>query len=78
MESYLDNRTQVVSVNKKTSKKGNVTCRVPQGSVLGSLLFLVLGNDLPLVLSEKVSSTDLYAADTTIYDAQTDLHCCTY
>ena len=70
MESYLDNRTQVVSVNNKTSETDNVTCGVPQGSILGPLLFLLFINDLPLVLSDKVSSTDLYADDTTIYDAQ--------
>ena len=33
MESYLDNRTQVVPVNNKTSKTGNVTCGVPEGSI---------------------------------------------
>ena len=74
MESYLDNRTQVLSVNNKTSETGNVTCRVPQGSILSPLLFLIFINDLALVLSGKLSSTDLYADDTTIYDAQTDLH----
>ena len=75
MESYLDNRTQIVSVNNKSSETGNVTCGVPKGSILGPLLFLIFTciNDLPLVLSDKVSSTDLYANDTTIYDAQTDL-----
>ena len=35
---------------------------------------MIFINDLPLVLSDKVSSTDLYADDTTIYDAETDSH----
>ena len=38
MESYLDNKTQVVSVNNKTSETGNITCGVPQGSILGPFL----------------------------------------
>ena len=35
MESYLDNRTPVVSVNNNTPKTGNITCEVPQGYILG-------------------------------------------
>ena len=64
MESYLDNRTQIVSVTNNSSETGNVTFGVPQGSVLGPLLVLIFINDLPLVLSDKVSSTDRYADDT--------------
>lgn len=74
MESYLKNRTQVTSVNGKVSESGFVTCGVPQGSILGPLLFLIFINDLPLALSGSISSIDLYADDTTIYDTQTDLH----
>ena len=45
MESYLDNRTQVVSVNNKTPKTGNITCEVPQGYILGPLLFPIFINE---------------------------------
>ena len=48
-------------------------CGVPQGSVLRPWLFLISINDLPLVLSEKVHSIDLYADDITIYVMQSDL-----
>ena len=41
----------------------------PQGSILGPLLFFIFMNGLPYT----TSSTDLYADDTTVYDAQFDL-----
>lgn len=74
MKSCLNNRTQVVSLNSKVSGIDSVKCSVPQGPILGPLLFLIFVNDLPLFLSDSVSTTDLYADDTTVYDAQFGLN----
>ena len=63
--SYLSDRKQYVSVNGSNSNLELVSCGVPQGSVLGPLLFLIYVNDLPN--ASKKLSFYLFADDTNIY-----------
>ena len=63
--SYLANKKQYVSVNGYASDYLEISYEVPQGSVLGSLLFLIYINDLLNV--SKFLSFYLFAEDTNIY-----------
>ena len=66
--TYLTHRKQQVSVNNCMSGFKQITYGVPQGFILGPLLFLLFINDLPLYT--KNVSTDLYADVSTLYDIQ--------
>ena len=50
-KSYLENRTQMCSINGSLSQSCLLSCGVPQGTILGPLLFLLYINDLPNCLS---------------------------
>jgi hypothetical protein len=70
--SYLSDRSQYVSYKDTNSDSQFISCGVPQGSVLGPLLFIVYTNDLPNSL--KHSQCILFADDTTVYKSSPNIH----
>ena len=61
---FLQDRTQRVVVRGKSSKQTAVMSGVPQGTVLGPLLFLAYINDMPLETDSKLA---LFADDSYLY-----------
>jgi len=66
IKDSLSDRQQQVLLNNGTSNLGDVLSGVPQGSVLGPLLFLIYINDLPNGISSTIR---LYADDVIMYRA---------
>ena len=64
LKSFLTDRQQCIKMNKSTSTLQTLYYGVPQGSILGPVLFSLYINDLPLHL--KVN-TEIFADDTTIH-----------
>ncbi|MGL1888435.1 MAG: reverse transcriptase family protein, partial [Reichenbachiella sp.] len=65
IKSFLSNRVQRVSVNGQLSSWSNVTSGIPQGSVLGPILFSIFINDLPVDIKSHIK---IFADDTKIYN----------
>ena len=64
-ESYLTNRSQFVEYNNVKSKTENITHGVPQGSILGPLLFIIYMNDFSR--SSELLFSILFADDTCVF-----------
>ena len=73
LTSYLQDRTQRVFLNGQYSTEGIVECGIPQGSVLGPLLFCIFINDLPLNITNDNAICDLFADDNSIHSCGSDL-----
>lgn len=63
--SYLSNRTHCVNIDDSLSSEQNVTCGIPQGTVLGPLLFNIYVNDLFAIKTQ--ADIISFADDTAIY-----------
>ena len=64
-QSYLNNRKQVVPYNNISSSACKINIGVPQGTVLGPILFLIYMNDLPNILPKD--HCIMYADDITLF-----------
>ena len=69
-KSYLTNREQQCTINGQILPPKKTVCGIPQGSILGPLLFLLYINDMPKSL--KFCTPSMYADDTEIYASAKD------
>lgn len=73
ISSFLTGRSQKVTVNGEDSVWGKVTSGIPQGSVLGPILFVIFVNDLPDIVNSYMY---LFADDTKIFQIiENNSHC---
>ena len=70
-KSYLTNRCFIVNVGNDFSSPGKLLCGVPQGSILGPLLFLLYVNDMPQAVNSDLL---LYADDTCLIYTGKDIN----
>ena len=71
LKNYLQNREQRVVLNGQTSGWRKINSGVPQGSVLGPLLFLIYINDLP---DGIISMCKIFADDTSLFSKVLDIN----
>ena len=70
--SYLANRSQYVKIDDTSSASLNVSCGVPQGSILGPLLFIIYDNDINN--ASNIAMFNLFADDTKLFFKHHDLN----
>ena len=71
LKSYLTDRTQRWHVNGVLSTEQYVSCGIPQGSILGAILFIIYINDFPKCLQH--TTPGMFAGDTYITTAHEDI-----
>ena len=69
MKIYVQERYQYVENNSQKSNIKKCTIGVPQGSILGPLLFLIYVSDLPCCIDNRETFLTMFADDTTITTA---------
>ena len=72
LKSYLSDRSKSLYINGQLSDSLPIKTGIPQGSVLGPLLFLAYVNDMPLSLDSK--SIIMYADDTTLFSSHKNVN----
>ena len=65
MHNYLTNRKQYIDFDESKSGMSNITAGVPQGSILGPLLFIININDIES--ATQIFTPIIYADDTTLF-----------
>lgn len=66
-QSYLDHRSQTIYINRTRSESQHLECGVPQGSVLGPILFTLYTSSLGALLRQRDCNYHMYADDTNLY-----------
>ena len=74
--NYLSNRKQYVVYNNVASELNDIVCGVPQGSILGPLLFILYMNDI--ANSSNILHFILFADDTNLFYLICFIHIATY
>ena len=72
LKSYLSNRKQYVAYNGVSSNLSNISCGVPQGSILGPLLFILYVNDM--ANASSILHFILFADDTNLFCSNLNFH----